>query len=103
LCVTKLDVLDGLPEIRICIGYRIDGKERTDPPIQTELLTRCDPVYETLPGWLESTSGIQQMAMLPQAARDYLARLEVLTGCPIGIVSTGPDRSDTIVLDNPFG
>lgn len=103
LCVTKLDVLDGLPEIRICIGYRIDGKERTDPPIQTELLTRCDPVYETLPGWLESTSGIQQMAMLPQAARDYLARLEVLTNCPIGIVSTGPDRSDTIVLDNPFG
>ena len=102
LCVTKLDVLDGLEEIKICTGYRIDGEDMTELPIQTDVLTRCKPIYETCAGWTESTSGIRQIGMLPQAARDYLMRLEMLAGCPVGIVSTGPDRKDTIVLDNPF-
>ena len=102
LCVTKLDVLDGLEEIRICTGYRVDGEEKSEPPIEADLLARCEPVYETCVGWSESTSGIQQMTLLPEAARDYLKRIEALAGCPVGIVSTGPDRKDTIVLDNPF-
>ncbi|GIT54016.1 MAG: hypothetical protein Ct9H300mP16_11760 [Pseudomonadota bacterium] len=78
LCVTKLDVLDGLEEIKICTGYRIDGEDMTELPIQTDVLTRCKPIYETCAGWTESTSGIRQIGMLPQAARDYLMRLEML-------------------------
>ncbi len=99
LCITKLDVLDTLPEIRICVHYRYQGTVLDLPPVDSTLLEACEPVYETLPGWRSSTQGCRSYAALPQAAKDYLARLEVLTGVPIKMISTGPERSETIVLE----
>ncbi len=102
LCVTKLDVLDGLDTLQICTGYRIDGEVRERPPLLPHRFSECEPVYETHPGWKEPTIGITNFAQLPDNARRYLARLEQLAGVPIDIVSTGPDRSETIVLRHPF-
>ena len=103
LCVTKLDVLDGLDTIRICTGYRCNGEDHTVPPAGAEALSACEPVYEELPGWTAATSGIRSWEALPAAARAYLQRLSELTGVPLGLVSTGPDRDDTITLREPFG
>ena len=101
-CITKLDVLDGLPEIRICTRYTI-GDETTDlMPTGADDVERCKPVYETLPGWNESTVGAKSFAALPDAARAYLERIEVLTGVPIAMVSTGADRDETILVHHPF-
>jgi adenylosuccinate synthase len=102
LGVTKLDVLDGLDTLRICTGYRIDGEVRDQPPMLPHRFSECEPVYETHPGWKEPTSGITEFARLPENARSYLARMEQLAGVPIDIVSTGPDRAETIVLRHPF-
>jgi len=102
LGVTKLDVLDGLDTLRICTGYRIDGEVRDQPPMLPHRFSECEPVYETHPGWKEPTSGITDFARLPENARRYLARMEQLAGVPIDIVSTGPDRAETIVLRHPF-
>jgi adenylosuccinate synthase len=102
LCVTKLDVLDGLDTIRICTGYRIDGEVRDEPPLLPHRFSECEPVYEEHPGWSEPTHGIVDFARLPATARKYLARMEELAGVPIDIVSTGPDRSQTIVLRHPY-
>ncbi len=102
LCITKLDVLDGLDSIRLCVGYTCEGEELETPPAAVETLEACEPVYEEMPGWQESTLGITRYEDLPQNARDYLRRLEELTEKPIDIVSTGPDRSQTIVLRHPF-
>ncbi len=102
LCVTKLDVLDGLDTIRICTGYRIDGEVRDEPPLLPHRFSECEPVYEEHPGWSEPTHGIVEFARLPVTARNYLARMEELAGVPIDIVSTGPDRSQTIVLRHPY-
>ena len=102
LGVTKLDVLDGLDTLRIATGYRIDGEVREQPPLLPFRYAECEPVYETLPGWTEPTSGITDFAQLPENARRYLARIEQLAGVPIDIVSTGPDRAETIVLRHPF-
>ncbi len=102
LCITKLDVLDGLESIGLCVGYKCEGEELETPPAAVESLEACEPVYEELPGWQESTLGITRYQDLPQNARDYLRRLEELTEKPIDIVSTGPDRSQTIVLRHPF-
>ena len=102
LGVTKLDVLDGLDTLRIATGYRIDGEVHEQPPLLPFRYAECEPVYETLPGWKESTSGITDFARLPENARRYLARIEQLAGVPIDIVSTGPDRAETIVLRHPF-
>ena len=102
LGVTKLDVLDGLDTLRICTGYRIDGEVREQPPLLPHRFSECEPVYETHPGWKEPTSGITDFAKLPGNARSYLARMEQLAGVPIDIVSTGPDRAETIVLRHPF-
>jgi adenylosuccinate synthase len=102
LGVTKLDVLDGLDTLRICTGYRIDGEVRDQPPMLPHRFSECEPVYETHPGWKEPTSGITEFAKLPENARRYLARMEQLAGVPIDIVSTGPDRAETIVLRHPF-
>ena len=102
LGVTKLDVLDGLDTLQICTGYRIDGEVRERPPLLPHRFSECEPVYETHPGWKEPTIGITNFAQLPDNARSYLARLEQLAGVPIDIVSTGPDRSETIVLRHPF-
>jgi adenylosuccinate synthase len=102
LGVTKLDVLDGLDTLRICTGYRIDGEIREQPPLLPHRYAECEPVYETHPGWKEPTCGITDFAQLPDNARRYLARMEQLAGVPIDIVSTGPDRAETIVLRHPF-
>lgn len=102
LCVTKLDVLDGLESIRLCVAYRSDGEERTTLPLGAEAFEGCEPVYEELPGWKESIVGIRRYDDLPENARRYLTRMEEVVGVPIDIVSTGPDRADTIVLKDPF-
>ncbi len=101
LCLTKLDVLDGLAEIKICTAYR-----NTDPSCMgasDAVAFDClEPEYETLPGWSESTIGVQSLEALPDNARAYIARIVELVGCPVDIVSTGPDRDHTIVLRHPF-
>jgi adenylosuccinate synthase len=102
LCVTKLDVLDGLDVIRVCVGYHCDGEERRTPPSGAEAMATCEAVYEELPGWQESTVGVTQYDRLPANARAYLERLAVLSGAPIDIVSTGPDREETMILRHPF-
>lgn len=102
LCVTKLDVLDGLDPINLCVGYRCGGEELTTPPLDAEAFATCEPVYERLPGWKESTSGVTAYEQLPVNARNYLKRVEALTETPIDIISTGPDRVDTILLRDPY-
>jgi len=102
LCVTKLDVLDGLDTIRVCVGYKIDGAVVHTPPLLSEQFCDCEAVYEDLPGWKESSVGITRYPELPHNARQYLERLEVLLGVPVDIVSTGPDRDQTIVRKHPF-
>jgi adenylosuccinate synthase len=102
LCVTKLDVLDGLDTLRVCTGYRIDGEIREQVPLLPHRFSECEPVYEEHPGWSEPTGGITDFSNLPANARKYLARLEQLGGVPIDIVSTGPDRTETIVLRHPY-
>jgi adenylosuccinate synthase len=102
LCVTKLDVLDGLEEMKICTGYRIDGRLSDILPVGADDLERCEPVYESLPGWKESTVGVKSFEALPKAAQDYLKRMEALCGVPVDMISTGPDREETIVLRHPF-
>ena len=102
LCVTKLDVLDGLDHIRMCVGYQC-GTERLDyAPLGAEALAACTPIYEEMPGWRDSTAGVKTYEDLPANARAYLRRIEELTDTPIDIISTSPDRADTIVLRDPF-
>jgi adenylosuccinate synthase len=102
LCVTKLDVLDGLPSLKMCIGYRYRGKETEYAPLDAAGWEECEPVYLEFPGWTESTHGVTQWDKLPPAARAYLRSLEELVGCPLAMVSTGPDRNANIVLKDPF-
>ncbi len=102
LCITKLDVLDEFEYVQICTGYKINGEERSTPPVGAEAYAECEPVYEELPGWQASTVGIKVLDDLPENARLYLKRIEAVTNTPIDIVSTGPDRSETIVLRHPF-
>ena len=103
LCITKLDVLDGLDTIRLGVGYRVDGKLTPDPPMCVDGYAGLEPVYEELPGWYESTSGVTTYEALPANARRYLERLQTLVNVPIDMISTGPDRGHTIVLRHPFG
>ena len=102
LCITKLDVLDGAETLKICVGYKIDGKVSDILPVGAEELELCVPVYEEMPGWQESTVGVKAHDKLPKAARDYLARVEKLCAVPIDMISTGPERDETIVLRHPF-
>jgi len=102
LCITKLDVLDGMDRLRICIGYEREGKVLETHPVSAELLETCKPLYEELDGWKESTSGATRIDDLPPAARRYLDRIEELTDVPIDIISTGADRNETICLRHPF-
>jgi adenylosuccinate synthase len=102
LCITKLDVLDGVEAVKICIGYKLEGTFSEILPVGAEELERCHPVYEELPGWMESTVGIESHDKLPKGARDYLKRIEALAGVPIDLISTGPDRDETIVRRHPF-
>ena len=102
-CLTKLDVLDGLDEVKLCVAYRKpDGTELTITPLVAEEWEGLEPIYETLPGWRESTLGVKEYDQLPKAAIDYIKRIEELTGIPIDIISTGPDRAHTMILLDPF-
>jgi adenylosuccinate synthase len=102
LCVTKLDVLDGLESLRICVGYKIGDVTSDILPVGAETLSNCEPIYEELPGWSDSTVGVKAVDGLPTAARAYLQRMEQLCEVPIDIISTGPDREETIVKRHPF-
>jgi len=103
LCLTKLDVLDGLEEISVCVGYTNDAGETVTNPIDAVDYENLRPVYESLPGWSESTVGLKSLDALPANASAYISRLEQLVGAPIDIISTGPDREETILLRHPFG
>jgi adenylosuccinate synthase len=102
LCITKLDVLDGVEAVKICVGYEIEGRLSDILPVGAEELERCVPVYDELPGWQESTVGVQRYEGLPKAARSYLQRIEELCGVPVDLISTGPDREETIVMRHPY-
>jgi adenylosuccinate synthase len=102
LCITKLDVLDGLKEIKVCMGYRLGGQSLDILPLDADEIAACQPVYETFPGWEGSTAGITQWDRLPLNARRYLERVQSFIGAPIDMVSTGPDRDHTILLRHPY-
>jgi adenylosuccinate synthase len=102
MCLTKLDVLDGLESLKLCTGYKLDGRDVDVFPVGAEEAARCQPVYEEMAGWKESTVGAKSMDDLPATARAYIKRIEALVGVPVDMVSTGPDREETIVLRHPF-
>jgi adenylosuccinate synthase len=102
ICLTKLDVLDGLASLKICTGYKIGGKTIDIFPVGAEDAARCEPIYEEMPGWSTSTVGVKTMDGLPPNALAYVKRLEELVGVPFAMVSTGPERDETIVLQDPF-
>ncbi|MDD4916014.1 MAG: adenylosuccinate synthase [Methylococcales bacterium] len=102
ICLTKLDVLDGLDKIGICTAYDINGKITETAPLGADQYQACMPVIEDMPGWSGSTAGITDYAQLPENARAYIARIEELVGVKVTILSTGPDRNETIVLESPF-
>ncbi len=102
LCITKLDVLDGIGPIRICTGYTTEGTRIDLLPTGAEAVAECHPVYEELPGWDQNTFGVKRFDDLPHNARAYLRRIEQLAGVPIAMVSTGPERDETILMHHPF-
>ena len=102
LCITKLDVLDGLSEIKVCTGYTLNGQRVDILPLDADDIARCDPIYEVLPGWTQSTFGVTEWDALPLNARRYLERISDSLGVPIDLVSTGPDRVHTILRRHPF-
>ena len=102
LCITKLDVLDGLSELKLCTGYLLDGALTDILPMGADEISRCEPVYETMSGWTQSTVGVTDYQKLPLEARLYLERIAQLTGIPIHMVSTSPDRDHTILMRNPY-
>nr|WP_198981813.1 adenylosuccinate synthase [Herbaspirillum sp. ASV7] len=102
MCLTKLDVLDGLESLKLCTGYKLNGKTVDIFPVGAEEAAACEPIYEEMPGWSESTVGAKSLDALPANARAYIKRIEELVGVPIDMISTGPDREETIVLRHPF-
>ncbi|MDP1568098.1 MAG: adenylosuccinate synthase, partial [Polaromonas sp.] len=102
LCITKLDVLDGIESLELCTGYELDGRVTDILPMGAEEIASCKPIYETLPGWTQSTVGVTDYDKLPAAAQRYLQRIEEVTGVPIHMISTSPDRDHTILLRDPF-
>ncbi|MBS0441935.1 MAG: adenylosuccinate synthase [Proteobacteria bacterium] len=102
LCITKLDVLDSLPEIKVCVGYELNGKRIDILPLDADDVAACVPIYDSFPGWSESTFGVTQWDKLPANARRYLERVQQFIGAPIAMVSTGPDREHTILLKHPY-
>jgi len=103
ICLTKLDVMDTLETIQICVAYKLDGETLDHPPIGADEYAKCEPVYESIPGWQSNTAGATELSDLPEAAQTYIARLEALTGVPIHLVSTGPERNENVVIQWPFG
>jgi adenylosuccinate synthase len=102
LCITKLDVLDGLDEIKVCTGYELDGRRIDILPLDADDIVACRPIYDRFPGWTESTFGVTDWDTLPLNARRYLERVQQFIGVPIDMVSTGPDREHTILLRHPY-
>jgi len=102
MCITKLDVLDGMETLKIAVAYTLDGKTVDSPPAGADRIAQCVPEYIEMPGWQESTVGASAFSELPAAAQDYLRKIETLCGVPVDIISTGPDRTETIVLRHPF-
>jgi len=102
LCITKLDVLDGIEELLLCTGYELDGEITDILPIGADEIERCKPIYEKLGGWTDSTVGVTEFDKLPVNARLYLQRIEQVTGVPIALISTSPDRDHTILMQHPF-
>lgn len=103
MCITKLDVMDGMEEIKLCTGYTLPDGSTTDIlPFGADAVAGCTPIYETMPGWTESTFGVKSYDALPTNAKKYLKRIEEVCGAPIAIVSTGPDREETILIQHPF-
>jgi adenylosuccinate synthase len=102
LCITKLDVLDGLTELKLCTGYELDGETIDILPMGADDIARCTPIYETLPGWTDSSVGVTQYDKLPLNAQRYLDRIQETTGVPIHVVSTSPDRDHTILIRHPY-
>lgn len=102
ICLTKLDVMDNLAEVKVCVAYDYEGQRVNLPPASAEDYAKCTPIYETLPGWQQSTVGTSSWESLPKAAQDYVKFLEQETGVKIAILSTGPDRNETLVLEDPF-
>ncbi|HWM46175.1 MAG TPA: adenylosuccinate synthase [Xanthobacteraceae bacterium] len=102
LALTKLDILDGFDEIKVCTGYRLDGREIDYLPAGEHAQARVEPIYETIPGWNEATARARSWAELPAQAIKYVRRIEELTGCPVTLLSTSPEREDTILMKNPF-
>lgn len=102
MCITKLDVLDGLDTVKICVAYKLNGQETDTPPVGADRFEQCEPVFIEMPGWKESTVGLKSRDELPEAAVNYLRKVEELCETPIDIISTGPDRDETIVLRHPF-
>ena len=105
LCITKLDVMDGIDCLKLGVGYKI--REGSDDIVRTlptgaEALAQCEPVYEEMPGWTENTAGIKDFSQLPKAAQNYLKRIEEICEVSIAMISTGPDREETILLQHPF-
>jgi adenylosuccinate synthase len=102
LCITKLDVLDNIKELQLCTGYELDGEQIDILPLGADEIARCKPIYEVLPGWTESTVGVTQYDKLPVNARLYLQRIEQVTGVPVDMISTSPDRDHTIMMRHPY-
>jgi adenylosuccinate synthase len=102
LALTKLDILDGLTEIKVCVGYRLDGREIDYLPAGEHAQARVEPIYESAQGWEEPTAGARSWAQLPAQAIKYVRRIEELVGCPVALLSTSPEREDTILVNNPF-
>ena len=102
LCITKLDVLDGIDSLKICVGYTLNGVHHDLLPLGSEQVADCEPIFIDMPGWHESTFGVKDWDKLPDNARNYLLKLQDLCGVPIHIVSTGPERDETILLKHPF-
>jgi adenylosuccinate synthase len=103
LCITKLDVLDGLTELKLCVGYMLDGQRIELLPLGAEEVSRCEPIFETLPGWSTSSVGAKNWSALPTEARAYLHRVGEICEVPIDVISTGPEREETILRKHPFG
>jgi len=102
MCITKLDVMDGMDTVKICVAYELDGKQVDTPPVGADGFEQCEPVFIELPGWQESTVGAKSYDELPENAKAYLKKVEELCETPIDIISTGPDRAETMVLRHPF-
>jgi adenylosuccinate synthase len=102
ICLTKLDVMDNLDTVKICVAYEIDGTEQITPPYDAEGYAKAEPVYIEMPGWKTSTIGTSSFASLPMEAQNYIRKIEELSGLPVDILSTGPDRDETLILNHPF-